>query len=1492
MELWNLILVLLNLTTIVSVATFGTEISFENYEKNQSEYNMQYSYSNNSHLFLHFLPGVHYISGKTLISNITNVEIFGNETVLSFKDLSALIVRNVTKLTFKNINLTDQVAVNITEVDSVVFEKCSINVKASVTALYIANVQTVHIANSLHTSTQGGVLSVKHAINLSIVDSAFIGNRSIHLFKKTAIVLESIRSVLIDKCSLVNNRANNCEGGAITLMDTDKLKISNSKLESNAVICFVPDTSGISRGGAIYSNASHLEISHCVFKGNFATVGGSIYSTHGSLYSSFNKFENSEATDAGGAIYIQGHISTSMDHFITNKANYGGAAWILAANATIFNNYFESNNAYYNGGAIHLGLIENGLVESFSNIFKKNNALEERGGAIYVLLTTNKIIVQESTDKLLKGSGLFSITDNVFAFNTANLANGGAIYSVAISLRIKMSQFVGNQALKQGASISHINSFFEAINCEFSSNYAEDNSMLYINSATFKCRNCTFLSNNGSLNAVNSIGIISGTTLFANNSGNTGGAITSLKSRISFTDGTVNITGNNAIQGGGIFIFESHLNITSFAYILKNVAKDAGGGIYAYRSTISYHQPEDSRPGFMEVEQNSALSGGGSYLIASTIELFQDVSKLQKRSKLKYTNNNAVLGGALYLDQISKIYFYKVLSGRETTTSLIFFENMADYGGAVYIWDETASSELCNANDEHFFNHYQTDCFIQILKLGDTYVEKNSIAAILNHHPTTYFTKNFASKKGNAIYGGLFDRCSLNPNAERTKKDHATYMMVFNNYENSSSYISSEAVQVCFCSNASRNIYDCTLTKLVISVKRGETFEFGITAIDQVENQLTATILAEYTLNSSTGTFKEGQTRQIISSVCTNIEFNVFTAESVVEIDIFAEGPCSNKGISKRRLEVVSEQCDCPIGFQPSKIKTKCECICDNRLEEYVYNCSMEDETVLLSQNRWIGFVNSTKNNTGFLIQTCPLDFCHRKPLNISLTTQEGIDMQCAFNRSNLLCGQCEEGYSQVIGSSRCLMCTNKFLSLLIVFGCLGIILVILVLILNMTVAAGTIHGVIFYANIVGTTQSVFFTKSEATPLKVFISWLNLDFGIETCFYDGMNAYARVLLQLIFPIYLILLITMIIVLCEHSQRFTKVLGKRNPVATLCTLILLSYSKLLNIVIAALQFEFLQYPDGTIVMVWLYDGTVPYFTTSHIPRFIIASLILALGTIYTLLLFFGQWLQILSRWKITKWISHPKYNAFIDAYHAPFTKKHRYWVGLLLFARILHTLVVALVPNDFVALLSIASVSLFILVLKSVNKSTYSNQKIEFSDNVVLINLILLSLGTFYIRESKSNELPLIAISTTLIFLQFLILLGYHIFKYILHNSKIWTNFKQIVSFQRPTIRNTISQHQLIPVLQDDKDEDTYGNDEMDHCLHDSLTTIRNTDSNTQQFYPPPNIQSALILDQLRLPYMDIVDPVTTDHYKKTTPKQPNPSTVRPVTTTFIDRPTS
>ena len=72
-----------------------------------------------------------------------------------------------------------------------------------------------------------------------------------------------------------------------------------------------------------------------------------------------------------------------------------------------------------------------------------------------------------------------------------------------------------------------------------------------------------------------------------------------------------------------------------------------------------------------------------------------------------------------------------------------------------------------------------------------------------------------------------------------------------------------------------------------------------------------------------------------------------------------------------------------------------------------------------------------------------------------------------------------------------------------------GIALVALIIALKLTVSVGTINGLIFYSNVVKIYEPIFFPNGPIKLSSQFISWLNLDLGIETCFFDGMGSCSK-----------------------------------------------------------------------------------------------------------------------------------------------------------------------------------------------------------------------------------------------------------------------------------------------------------------------------------------------------------------------------------------------
>ena len=290
-----------------------------------------------------------------------------------------------------------------------------------------------------------------------------------------------------------------------------------------------------------------------------------------------------------------------------------------------------------------------------------------------------------------------------------------------------------------------------------------------------------------------------------------------------------------------------------------------------------------------------------------------------------------------------------------------------------------------------------------------------------------------------------------------------------------------------------------------------------------------------------------------------------------------------------------------------------------------------------------------------------------------------------------------------------------------------------------------------------------FFSLSDPSFPFVFVAWLNLDIGIDVCFIDGLGAYAKTWLQLVFPLYIISLVVMVIVVSEYSPRFARLIGKKDPISTLATLILLSYAKLLSITITALSSAVLHYPDGHQKTVWLPDGNVPYFQGEHIPLALVALLIIIIGLPYTILLFLWQWIVRAPRWKVFKWTRNTKLNAFIASHHVPHNSKYRYWTGFLLLVRVVLYITASVTVSAKPETFPLTTIILIggLIVFKCI-RGVKSFVDLQVVDTVLYFNLLVFSVFSQYdFKTGIKKPMAVAYISTIITFILFIGAILYH-----------------------------------------------------------------------------------------------------------------------------------
>ena len=533
----------------------------------------------------------------------------------------------------------------------------------------------------------------------------------------------------------------------------------------------------------------------------------------------------------------------------------------------------------------------------------------------------------------------------------------------------------------------------------------------------------------------------------------------------------------------------------------------------------------------------------------------------------------------------------------------------------------------------------------------------------------------------------------------------------------------------------------------------GEIFQVSVVTVGQRNGTVTCKVISTIEKELNTNPLHSKYQLQQANYTCTTLSYAVKSLSQNVDIHLRADGsPCDD------RLSIgVTLYQTCPPGFSLSTSARSC--VCEPRLAKFTNSCTITNGLGKIKRDEgqqfWVGYDNQSREL--IIHPQCPFDYCVNNTVVFPLND---TDMQCANNRSGLLCGACKKDYSLVLGAHQCRKCTNSQLFLLIPFAVMGITLVFFLLVCKLTVATGMLSGLVFYANIVGVNRTIFLPVESTDAFSVFIAWLNLDLGIETCFYDGLDTYSKTWLQFVFPVYIWTLVGLVILVSHFSHRFANLLGN-NPVSVLATLVLLSYTKILRTLIAVFYITYLEYPTYN-KGVWLYDANIYYLVGKHIPLFIVAVLVfLFLFLPYTLLLLFGQWLQAISHLRLFSWVNSARLKPFMDSYHAPYKAKHRYWPGLLLVLRFVLLLVFALNLQEehSINLLAILVTTGLVVAMAWLGGGIYRNWCLDALECSFALNLIILAAATYHVtyhvNHSKQNQLVVGYTSVSIAFATFI-----------------------------------------------------------------------------------------------------------------------------------------
>ena len=1309
-------------------------------------------------------------------------------------------------------------------------------------AVYVYDNSILEITNCSFTGNQanntGGAVYGRKSSTIAIEES-IITNCSAQNSGGGVYVQED-SSVTIQFTNFTNNSA--YMGGALQVYVRSTAKMTSCSLSENKAQ---------QAGGVMNAyQFSNISAQACKFNLNTGGFGGISFIFQGSkLILEDCKVHNNTA-DFDGIVRIreQSAVRVSQSIFMFNIAENGGVLFLQDSNVTIENISFAFNNAREKGGVIYAN--DHSTVTVYSSNFSYN--MVENDGGVMSLLGNTTTYVQSSVfvgNEARSHGGVIGIqqssTLNVIncTFNDSNAgSSGGVIHAINSSVSINNSTFVQNCATENGgivyahsmSNVTFISSYFlrNTANNSGGIMHLEGQSNVVVDSDIFQENKAEHKGGIISVTTQSHICVINST--FTYNSAKSGGVLSAEESSsITFSnkiiegDSEIVIENNTAIYGGGIYLRKSNLSIGINSTFINNQANISGGAVHAdLGSSIKTTST-------VYFKNNQAPSGYGGGINAQN-------TSITFGSRVDFVSNNASFGGGISLAD-SK------LNDTENDGIIIdvnFISNHADHGGALYV------------DDLHECSSNATSCFIQSIT--------KDLQFNFNHNSASSTTN------GNNLFGGLLDRCTavIDTNSTLLEQNGATLFKDISNIVDFDT-VSSKPTRVCPCQN---NVPNCSLSISSIEVKQGNGFTVGpIAAIDQVGHPLTATVRSTFR-ESHLISLPANQMIQEVDPNCTNLDYQVgFPSISrKYELILYAEGPCDGRGISEFTIDVQVLECSCPRGFMRNNLDPKCTCICDTEkgFSKYITVCNASSESVIRKGRFWITYLNENDSDPYFIYPYCPLDYCQppSKSVSINLNLSNASDAQCANNRGGTLCGRCLPDYSLSLGSSKCIKCPTYWYGVLvgiIVAAILaGLMLVVLLLIFNLTVAIGTLNAIIFYANIIYVNRSIYFQQLPLTFVPVFISWLNLDIGFDTCFYSGMDEYVKTWLQLAFPLYIIFLVIIIIWISSCSSKFSYLLGKRNPVATLATLILLSYTRVLETIVESLSFVTLKYPNHTLTFSWLPDANIEYGKGKHIALIIAAVAILILGLLYTILITSWQWLLHCPRSKLFNWTRNQKLHAFIYTYHIPHSAKHRYWIGLLLLVRVVIFLIAtfSVSVDPQITLLTTAVIMSCLLSYKTILMiRVYKNWLLNAMESYVCFNIIIFAMITWYtFGNSESRNFEIVQtvaayLSAGSVSIILVLVIAFHIYRY--GSAKVYL-----------TGQNSKLSRKIMAQLSHDQDHAP-----LDNTLFDVMDSPRNDSTyvspNSKQPHTLPTRSEVSMTDSRTLEYPESHNSVQSDSDK-------------------------
>ena len=571
-----------------------------------------------------------------------------------------------------------------------------------------------------------------------------------------------------------------------------------------------------------------------------------------------------------------------------------------------------------------------------------------------------------------------------------------------------------------------------------------------------------------------------------------------------------------------------------------------------------------------------------------------------------------------------------------------------------------------------------------------------------------------------------------------------------------------------YCLTADHN----NVMQLGTNVIIGRSFTISLITLDAVGSVGHSSSLyskvSSLNLNASLELPNEQITRSfsLVNNTCTPINFTIYSS---CPITYPANGTLHLSFPRSADHNLHFSFDPCPAGFSLQKNNRELyACSCGGFFNKSPINKDFQCDSVSgkirrIDVQSWLSVIS---NNRVEYTRLCLPEHCNSDKF---ITTDP--DVLCNPHHTRRACAACDDGFGKIFGSKHCQKCSNSWLFTILLYGILGIILVLVIHLLKLTVTMGTINGLIFFCNIMSINENLFFDTSKFSSVRLFVSLINLDLGFEMCFYKEMSELAKTGLQFVFPLYLWLLMFIIIMVGKHYIRRGK--STHSAVPVLVTLILLSYSKLLRTTINVFTSVTVYHSETESdfnkqehLLAWQPDPNVHYLSGAHILLFLIA---LTFTVFFILPLAFAlTFPSIVLR---SKRLSY--FFPLLDCIYAPYKLHCRSWFGMRIIVLIYYSVMESILFSYQDSLLLSGVIVILLFVLMQAYIHPFKNTINNMLDLMFMVVFFALSTIVLYLHPDTPGHKKFIAISIFggIAFLLFCFIIICHLHDALMHFSQ-------------------------------------------------------------------------------------------------------------------------